>query len=119
MTDANVLRRTDLCDPSGWSWRSRSPIAKLLLMDEPTPHAPRERIELMRLTAGSRARNRIAVLFTSMTWTSCSDADRILVLNRGSLIAEARPKRPAQPAVRAIYLGEAWCTTARTGGRGA
>ena len=48
---------------------------KLLLMDEPTAGmAPRERIELMRLTAAaSRGRNRSACSSPSTTWTWCSN----------------------------------------------
>ena len=47
---------------------------KLLLMDEPTAGmAPRERIELMRLTAESRGKNRSACSSPSTTWTWCSN----------------------------------------------
>jgi branched-chain amino acid transport system ATP-binding protein len=82
---------------------------KLLLMDEPTAGmAPRERIELMRLTAEIARRHSIGVLFTEHDMDVVFEhADRILVLNRGSLIAEGSPEEVrGNPQVRAIYLGE-------------
>jgi len=82
---------------------------KLLLMDEPTAGmAPRERIELMRLTARIAREQGIGVLFTEHDMDVVFEhADRILVLNRGSLIAEGSPAEVrGNPQVRAIYLGE-------------
>jgi len=82
---------------------------KLLLMDEPTAGmAPRERIELMRLTAGIAREKSIGVLFTEHDMDVVFEhADRILVLNRGSLIAEGTPEQVrSNPQVRAVYLGE-------------
>jgi branched-chain amino acid transport system ATP-binding protein len=82
---------------------------KLLLMDEPTAGmAPRERIELMRLTARIAREQGIGVLFTEHDMDVVFEhADRILVLNRGSLIAEGSPTEVrGNPQVRAIYLGE-------------
>ena len=82
---------------------------KLLLMDEPTAGmAPRERIELMRLTATIAREKSIGVLFTEHDMDVVFEhADRILVLNRGSLIAEGTPEEVrANREVRAVYLGE-------------
>jgi branched-chain amino acid transport system ATP-binding protein len=82
---------------------------KLLLMDEPTAGmAPRERIELMRLTARIAREQSIGVLFTEHDMDVVFEhADRILVLNRGTLIAEGSPEQVrGNPQVRAIYLGE-------------
>jgi branched-chain amino acid transport system ATP-binding protein len=82
---------------------------KLLLMDEPTAGmAPRERIELMRLTAGIAREQGIGVLFTEHDMDVVFEhADRILVLNRGALIAEGSPEQVRRnPEVRAIYLGD-------------
>jgi branched-chain amino acid transport system ATP-binding protein len=82
---------------------------KLLLMDEPTAGmAPRERIELMRLTAQIARDQSIGVLFTEHDMDVVFEhADRILVLNRGTLIAEGSPEEVRRnPQVRAIYLGE-------------
>jgi len=89
---------------------------KLLLMDEPTAGmAPRERIELMRLTADIARERSIGVLFTEHDMDVVFEhADRILVLNRGSLIAEGTPDEVrANRDARAIYLGEGLLYDAR------
>jgi branched-chain amino acid transport system ATP-binding protein len=81
---------------------------KLLLMDEPTAGmAPRERLALMRLTAQIAKEKSIGVLFTEHDMDVVFEhADRVLVLNRGLLIAEGPPEVVRQnPDVRAIYLG--------------
>jgi branched-chain amino acid transport system ATP-binding protein len=88
----------------------------LLLMDEPTAGmAPSERIELMRLTASIARERSIGVLFTEHDMDVVFEhADRILVLNRGSLIAEGSPEDVRRnPEVRAIYLGEGLVYDAR------
>ena len=81
---------------------------RLLLMDEPTAGmAPRERVALMALTAGlARARN-IAVLFTEHDMDVVfGQADRVIVLDRGALIAGGTPEEVrANAQVRAVYLG--------------
>jgi branched-chain amino acid transport system ATP-binding protein len=89
---------------------------KLLLMDEPTAGmAPRERIELMRLTAQIAREQSIGVLFTEHDMDVVFEhADRILVLNRGTLIAEGSPLQVrSNPQVQAIYLGEGLVYDAR------
>ncbi len=89
---------------------------KLLLMDEPTAGmAPRERIELMRLTAGIAREESIGVLFTEHDMDVVFEhADRILVLNRGTLIAQGSPQEVrANPQVQAVYLGEGLVYDAR------
>ncbi|MCP4615498.1 MAG: ABC transporter ATP-binding protein [Bradyrhizobium sp.] len=89
---------------------------RLLLMDEPTAGmAPRERVELMRLTAKIAREQEIGVLFTEHDMDVVFEhADRILVLNRGSLIAEGSPEQVrANPQVRAVYLGEGLVYDAR------
>jgi branched-chain amino acid transport system ATP-binding protein len=81
---------------------------RLLLMDEPTAGmAPRERIALMELTAQLARSKRIAVLFTEHDMDVVfGQADRIIVLDRGRLIAEGTPQEVrANDAVRAVYLG--------------
>jgi branched-chain amino acid transport system ATP-binding protein len=88
----------------------------LLLMDEPTAGmAPSERIELMRLTASIARERSIGVLFTEHDMDVVFEhADRILVLNRGTLIAEGSPEEVRRnPEVRAIYLGEGLLYDAR------
>ena len=89
---------------------------KLLLMDEPTAGmAPRERVELMRLTAQIAKEKSIGVLFTEHDMDVVFEhADRILVLNRGVLIAQGSPAEVrGNPQVRAIYLGEGLVYDAR------
>jgi branched-chain amino acid transport system ATP-binding protein len=89
---------------------------KLLLMDEPTAGmAPRERIDLMRLTATIAREQSIGVLFTEHDMDVVFEhASRILVLNRGALIAEGPPAEVrANPEVRTVYLGEGLVYDAR------
>jgi branched-chain amino acid transport system ATP-binding protein len=81
---------------------------KLLLMDEPTAGmAPQERVELMGLAAGLAKRDHIAVLFTEHDMDVVfAHADRIIVLDRGAILAEGAPEAiKANEAVRAVYLG--------------
>jgi len=89
---------------------------KLLLMDEPTAGmAPRERIDLMRLTARIAREKSIGVLFTEHDMDVVFEhADRIIVLNRGTLIAEGPPELVrGNPQVQAVYLGEGLVYDAR------
>ena len=77
-------------------------------MDEPTAGmAPRERIELMSLADEIVAERRIGVLFTEHDMDVVfAHAHRIMVLNRGQLIAEGAPSAVrANEQVREIYLG--------------
>lgn len=81
---------------------------RLLLMDEPTAGmAPRERVALMALAAEIARTRRLAVLFTEHDMDVVfGHADRILVLDRGALIASGRPADVrADARVRAVYLG--------------
>jgi len=82
---------------------------KLLLMDEPTAGmAPRERAELMDLTASIAASRGIGVLFTEHDMDVVfGHAHRVLVLLRGRIIAAGTPdeiRRDEQ--VRRAYLGD-------------
>jgi branched-chain amino acid transport system ATP-binding protein len=81
---------------------------KLLLMDEPTAGmAPRERVALMALTAEIVRRENISVLFTEHDMDVVfAHADRIMVMNRGLLVAEGKPAEVrANKMVQEIYLG--------------
>ncbi|WP_149758553.1 ABC transporter ATP-binding protein [Roseivivax sediminis] len=81
---------------------------KLLLMDEPTAGmAPRERTDLMRLVAGIVRDRGTAVLFTEHDMDVVfTHAHRIMVLNRGQLIAEGDADAiRADPRVQEVYLG--------------
>lgn len=80
----------------------------LLLMDEPTAGmAPAERVALMELTARLAREGGIAVLFTEHDMDVVfRHADRILVLDRGRVLAEGPPESVrADPRVREVYLG--------------
>ena len=81
---------------------------RLLLMDEPTAGmAPGERTALMRLVVGLAAARNMAVLFTEHSMDVVfAHADRIMVMNRGLLIAEGKPAEVrANKTVQDIYLG--------------
>lgn len=82
---------------------------RLLLMDEPTAGmAPNDRVELMRLTAGVAHSEGIGILFTEHDMDVVfQHADRVMVLNRGRLIADGTPAEVrADAQVRAVYLGD-------------
>ena len=81
---------------------------RLLLMDEPTAGmAPTERIELMQLTASIAREQNLAVLFTEHDMDVVFEhADRVIVLDRGSIIAQGPPSQVRNDErVRAVYLG--------------
>ena len=83
---------------------------KVLLMDEPTAGmAPGERQELMALTSSLVRERGLAVLFTEHDMDVVfGHATRIIVLDRGQLIAEGPPDAVrADPRVQAVYLGGA------------
>lgn len=80
----------------------------LLLMDEPTAGmAPKERVRLMQLTADIVASQGISVLFTEHDMDVVfSHAHRIMVLNRGELIATGSVEDIRNdPHVQEVYLG--------------
>jgi branched-chain amino acid transport system ATP-binding protein len=81
---------------------------RLLLMDEPTAGmTPRSRRDLMALATGLAERDNVAVLFTEHDMDIVFGfADRVLVLDRGELIAQGSPAAiRANPRVQAVYLG--------------
>jgi branched-chain amino acid transport system ATP-binding protein len=84
----------------------------LLLMDEPTAGmAAAERVGLMQLVRTLASERGIAVLFTEHDMDVVFDvADRILVLDRGAVIAEGDAAAiRADDRVRAVYLGSDVC----------
>lgn len=81
---------------------------RLLLMDEPTAGmAPAERHALMTLVSALVRGRGVAVLFTEHDMDIVfGHADRLLVLDRGRLVAQGEPAAVRQdPEVRRIYLG--------------
>ena len=81
---------------------------QLLLMDEPTAGmGPAERQSLMELTSDIVHTRNIGVLFTEHDMgVVFTHADRIIVLNRGELVAEGTPAEVrADKKVQEIYLG--------------
>ncbi len=81
---------------------------KLLLMDEPTAGmAPKERIALMQLTADIVDESGVSVLFTEHDMDVVfTHAHRVLVLNRGELIAEGSASEIRNnQTVQEVYLG--------------
>ena len=81
---------------------------RLLLMDEPTAGmAPAERAALMMLAASLVRDEGLSILFTEHDMDVVfAHASRILVLNRGALIAEGSGKEiRGNPLVREVYLG--------------
>ena len=91
----------------------------LLLMDEPTAGmAPRERGDLMALAARIVAERSISVLFTEHDMDVVfAHAHRLMVLNRGELIAEGSVADVRNnPQVQEVYLGGG--TTFADGGAG-
>ena len=82
---------------------------RLLLMDEPTAGmSPRSRARLMEVAASLAKKERIAALFTEHDMDMVFGfADRIIVLDRGQIIADGAPAEiRANAQVRAVYLGE-------------
>ncbi|RVU38298.1 ABC transporter ATP-binding protein [Hwanghaeella grinnelliae] len=82
---------------------------RLLLMDEPTAGmAPDGRQQMMRLVRSLADKSGISVLFTEHDMDVVfNHADRILVLNKGQVLALDTPDEiRADPAVQAVYLGE-------------
>lgn len=80
----------------------------LLLMDEPTAGmAPAERIALMQLTADIVESRGVSVLFTEHDMDVVfAHAHRVMVLNRGQLIANGSVDEIRNDArVREVYLG--------------
>jgi branched-chain amino acid transport system ATP-binding protein len=81
---------------------------QLLLMDEPTAGmAPKERVELMKLTADIVRESGISVLFTEHDMDVVfAHAHRVMVMNRGTLIANGSVEEVRDdPRVQEVYLG--------------
>jgi len=81
---------------------------RLLLMDEPTSGmSPRSRGRMMDLASTLAREENLAVLFTEHDMDIVfGHADRVIVLDRGRIIAEGSPDAiRADSRVQAVYLG--------------
>jgi branched-chain amino acid transport system ATP-binding protein len=81
---------------------------KLLLMDEPTAGmAPKERNQLMALTAELARERNLGVLFTEHSMDVVfTYAHHVLVMSRGEIIARGSAAQVRDnPEVQAVYLG--------------
>jgi ABC-2 type transport system ATP-binding protein len=89
---------------------------RMLLMDEPTVGLdPASRIDLLKLLLGMRAERGVAVLWATHLCDEVPDADRVIVLHRGQVLADTTPAQFVAVAGVAT-IEEAFL--ALTGGRG-
>jgi ABC-2 type transport system ATP-binding protein len=67
---------------------------RLLLMDEPTVGLdPQSRSDLLKLMLVMRAERGVAVLWATHLCDEVGDADRVIVLHRGKVLADTTPKQ--------------------------
>jgi ABC-2 type transport system ATP-binding protein len=65
---------------------------RLLLMDEPTVGLdPQSRADLLKLMLAMRAERSVAVLWATHLCDEVGDADRVIVLHRGKVLADTTP----------------------------
>lgn len=82
---------------------------RVLLMDEPTVGLdPASRSDLLKLLMAMRHERRVAVLWATHLCDEVGDADRVIVLHRGKVLADTTPKRliaeAAAASVEAAFL---------------
>jgi ABC-2 type transport system ATP-binding protein len=67
---------------------------RLLLMDEPTVGLdPQSRSDLLKLMLAMRAERSVAVLWATHLCDEVPDADRVIVLHRGKVLADTTPAK--------------------------
>jgi ABC-2 type transport system ATP-binding protein len=65
---------------------------RLLLMDEPTVGLdPKSRSDLIKLMLSMRSERKVAVLWATHLCDEVDDADRVVVLHRGRVLADTKP----------------------------
>lgn len=88
----------------------------VLLMDEPTVGLdPASRSDLIKLMLTMRAERKVAVLWATHLCDEVPDADRIVVLHRGKVLADTTPSKLVADA-GAVSIEDAFL--AMTGGKG-
>jgi ABC-2 type transport system ATP-binding protein len=89
---------------------------RLLLMDEPTVGLdPRSRNDLLRLILEMRTKRSVAVLWATHLCEEVVEADRVLVLHRGKVLADSTPAELiAAAAVRTVEEAFLQMTKAET-----
>src|SRR5205085_7925237 len=66
---------------------------RVLLMDEPTVGLdPQSRTDLLKLLLTMRSERAVAVLWATHLVDEVADADRVIVLHRGKVLADTAPK---------------------------
>jgi ABC-2 type transport system ATP-binding protein len=87
---------------------------RLLLMDEATVGLdPQSRGDLIRLILGMRAQRAVAVLWATHLCDEVPDADRVIVLHRGKVLADSTPAKLVAAAGAATIEAAFLAMTAR------
>ena len=92
---------------------------RVLLMDEPTVGLdPASRADLLKLLLSMRTERSVAVLWATHLCDEVTDADRVIVLHRGKILADTTPAQLVSSA-GATTIEEAFLAmTGSGGGRG-
>jgi len=91
---------------------------RILLMDEPTVGLdPASRADLLKLLLSMRTERSVAVLWATHLCDELPDADRVIVLHRGKVLADTTPRQLVLSA-GAATIDEAFLTMTGGGERG-
>src|SRR5207245_11187186 len=90
---------------------------RVLLMDEPTVGLdPASRSDLLKLLLSMRTERSVAVLWATHLCDEVTDADRVIVLHRGKVLADTTPKALVASAGTAT-IEEAFLAMTGNGGK--
>ena len=90
---------------------------RVLLMDEPTVGLdPASRGDLLKLLLSMRSERQVAVLWATHLCDEVSDADRVIVLHRGKVLADTTPANLVA-AAGVTTIEQAFLTMTGSGGR--